>query len=120
MEVTQEAAELLTAGASRVTVVADREADLYESSRCARGVRSADARHHNRMLADGTRLVAGTRKPVKLGGAAVQLPAAPGRAARDGELALCVPRRSASAEAQPRGGGGETAAGTYPDLCRGA
>jgi hypothetical protein len=107
LEATQEAAKLATAGASCVTMVADRECDIYDEFALRPVATELLIRcHHNRMLADGTRLFAGTRKLVKLGDIIVPVPAAPGRAARDAKLALYVrevilhrPKRNHAAEA---------------------
>jgi len=107
LEATQEAAKLATAGASCVTMVADRECDIYDEFALRPVATELLIRcHHNRMLADGTRLFAGTRKLVKLGDIIVPVPAAPGRAARDAKLALYVrevilhrPKRTHAAEA---------------------
>jgi hypothetical protein len=53
--VTQHAADLLAAGAASVLVIADREADLYETFACLpNGVDVLVKAHHNRKLADGS------------------------------------------------------------------
>ena len=88
VDVTAQAADLLTAGASRVTVIADREADLYEMFACRpAGVDVLVRANHNRVLADGGWLN-------ELGRTTVELPPAPGRAARVASLALRARRIS--------------------------
>jgi Transposase DDE domain len=86
---TNQAAELLTAGASRVTVIADREADLYEMFACRpEGVDVLVRANHNRLLVDGGWLDESCDEPPELGRTTVELPATPGRAARVATLAL--------------------------------
>jgi hypothetical protein len=96
VDVTAQAADLLTAGAaSRVMVIADREADLYEMFAC----RPADVdvlvrANHNRALSDGGWLDESCEDQPELGRTKVELPAAPGRMARMASLALRARRVS--------------------------
>ena len=91
LEATHEAARLKAAGAACVTVVADRECDLADEFALRPARTELLIRcHHNRLLADGTRLFARTRKLTRLGCTMVAVPAAPGRAARTAEVALYV------------------------------
>ena len=83
---TQAAARL---GAGEVTVVADREADIYETF----ALRPPETQlliraMQDRRLADGGLLFARAEELVELGRVSVDLPAAPGRAARTALLAL--------------------------------
>jgi hypothetical protein len=102
LEATQEAAKLAAAGAACVTVVADRECDIYDEFALRPAATELLIRcHHNRLLADGTRLFARTRKLVKLGCIIVPVPAA-----REAKVALYVrevtlprPKRNRAAEA---------------------
>jgi hypothetical protein len=95
VEVTDQAADLLTAGASRVTVIADREADLYEMFACRpEGVDVLVRANHNRVLADGGWLDESCDDQPELGRTTVKLPSAPGRAARQATLALRARRIS--------------------------
>jgi hypothetical protein len=89
LEATCEAAKLAEAGARCVTVVADRECDIYDEF----ALRPANTEllircHHDRVLADGTRLYASTDGLTELGRDIVHVPAAPGRAERDAVVAL--------------------------------
>ena len=80
LEATVEAAKLLVAGAVRVTVVADRECDIYdEFAHCPPGVDLLVRAHHDRILADGAKLFRCTDDLPELGRETIQLPAAPGR-----------------------------------------
>jgi hypothetical protein len=89
LEATLEAAKLLLAGAVRVTVVADRECDIYdEYAFCPPGVDLVVRAHHDRVLADGVKLFVSTDGTPELGRETIQLPAAPGRPARQATLAL--------------------------------
>ena len=88
LEATLEAAKLL-AGAVRVTVVADRECDIYdEFALCPPGVDLIVRAHHDRVLANGVKLFASPGDLAELGRETIQLPAAPGRPAREATLAL--------------------------------
>ena len=107
LEATREAAVLATAGARCVTVVADREGDIYDEF----ALRPAETHllirsYHDRVLADGTRLHASTRDLTPLGQQIVPIPAAPGRAGRDAVVAIYSrtvtvprPKRNRAAEA---------------------
>ena len=102
-----EAAKLVEAGAACVTVVADREADIYEQFACRPlGVEVLVRAKHDRPLADGTWLFACTDNLPELGRETIQLPAAPGRPARQATVALRArqvtikrPHRNLAAEA---------------------
>jgi hypothetical protein len=86
---TKAAGRLIAAGARRVTVVADREGDIYEEfARRPTNVDLLIRAAQDRRLADGRILfdVASTLAP--LGRIAVDLPAAPGRRARTATLEL--------------------------------
>ena len=89
----QAAAALVEAGAACVTVVSDREGDIYEDFACKpAGVELLIRAAQDRALADGTRLFAGTEGLAPVGEMTVELAAAPGRAARTARLALRVCR----------------------------
>ncbi len=89
VEVTDQAADLLAAGASAVTVIADREADLYEAFACRpQRVEVLVRSNHDRSLADGGLLYGTCDAQPELGRIAVELPAIPGRAARTAVIAL--------------------------------
>jgi DDE family transposase len=89
VEAAAQAADLLTAGASRVTVVADREADLYEMFACLpEGVDVLVRAHHDRCLADGGRLFESCAGQPELGRETLELPSIPGRPARVATFAL--------------------------------
>jgi Transposase DDE domain len=89
---TRAAAELAaTAGAARVTVIADREGDIYEEFACkpARVELLIRAGQDRRLAeSDGERLFSCTDRLPELGRMTVQLAAAPGRPARPATLAL--------------------------------
>jgi hypothetical protein len=83
------AATLVAAGAGCVTVVADREGDIYEEFACKPAdvelvIRAAQ----DRRLADGRMLFSCTEGLPELGRVKVELPAGPGRSARTATLAL--------------------------------
>lgn len=85
----RKAGDLIDAGARQVTMVADREGDFYEDFVCRpSGVEVVIRAHHDRVLANGTRLFACTQTLPELGRETIQLPAAPGRRARKATLAL--------------------------------
>lgn len=80
---------LLEAGATAVTVVADREGDIYEDFALRpQGVDLVIRAGQDRALTDGTRLFAKAESLAQAGRMAVELPAAPGRRARTAQLAL--------------------------------
>jgi hypothetical protein len=85
----EEAARLRAAGAACVTVIADREGDIYEEFALKPDevellIRAAQ----DRALAGGGRLFGATEAAPELGRTKVALPAAPGRPAREAVLAL--------------------------------
>ena len=83
------AARLAKAGASAITVIADRESDIYEEFACRpSGVDLLIRAAQDRCLADGRRLFACAAPLPELGRIAVDLPAAPGRRARTATLSL--------------------------------
>lgn len=83
------AAELLRAGASCVTVLADREGDIYEDFALRpEGVELVIRAGQDRALVGGGRLFQATEGLPEAGRMTVALPAAPGRAARDAVMAL--------------------------------
>jgi len=80
---------LAEAGAACVTVIEDREGDIYECfafkpANVEKLVRGAQ----DRRLADGTSLFAKADAWDEAGRTTVELPAAPGRAARKAELSV--------------------------------
>jgi hypothetical protein len=83
-------ADLAAAGAARVTVVADREADIYEMfAHKPEGVELLIRAAQDRALAHGTgRLFAALAEQGEVGRFTVTLPAAPGRKAREAKLAV--------------------------------
>ena len=85
----EKAATLLAAGAACVTVIADREADIYEEFACRpAGVELLIRAAQDRILADGRRLFGVAAEQPELGRTRVALPAGPGRPARTATLAL--------------------------------
>jgi hypothetical protein len=83
------AAALIGAGAAIVTVVMDREGDVYEDFALRpRAVELLVRAGQDRSLADGSRLFAAADRLPEAGRMTVALPAAPGRAARMAVLAL--------------------------------
>jgi hypothetical protein len=84
-----EAAARLCPTARQVTVVADREADIYEifADRPA-GIELLVRASHDRVLADGGRLFGQLSGQPEAGRLAIELPAASGRRARQAVLAL--------------------------------
>jgi len=83
-------AGLAAAGAARVTVVADREGDIYEMFALKpEGVELLIRAAQDRALADDTgRLFAALAEQPEAGRFTVALPAAPGRKAREARLAV--------------------------------
>lgn len=84
------AAGLAAAGAAQVTVVADREGDLYEMFACKpEGVELVIRAAQDRALADHAgRLFATLAEQREAGRFTVELPSAPGRKARTARLAV--------------------------------
>jgi Transposase DDE domain len=83
-------ADLVASGAALVTVVADREGDIYEDFACKpRGVEMLIRAGQDRSLADGSHLFAKAEMEPEAGRMTVDLPAAPGRSARSAVLSLC-------------------------------
>ena len=83
------AGELAAHGAACVTVIADREGDIYEEfAGKPAGVELLIRAAQDRRLSDGRMLFAGTADVPELGRLTVSLPAAPGRSAREACLAL--------------------------------
>ena len=77
------------AGAARVTVVADRESDIFEAFALRpEGVELLVRAEHDRALEDGTRLFAATNAQPVAGRAELDLPAQPGRRARTAKLEM--------------------------------
>ena len=107
MDATRAASILVEGGAASVTVIADREGDIYEEfARRPKGVDLVIRAAQNRVLSDGMHLHSCTDRLPELGRETVVLPAAPGRPARDRVLALRArqvtikrPRRDARGEA---------------------
>lgn len=83
------AGALIAAGAAGVTVISDREGDIYEEFVCRPpGVDVLIRARLDRVLADGGRLYASTDGLAELGRDTIALPAAPGRPARPACIAL--------------------------------
>ncbi len=107
LDATIASAALLAAGARAVTVVGDREGDIYEDF----ALRPSEVdvlyrAHHDRVLADGTTLFSKPSGWKELGREKIVIPAAPGRRARTVALALRAgvvtlkrPKRNCAAEA---------------------
>lgn len=86
---TEAAAMLLEAGAACVTVIADREGDIYEEFACRpAGVELVIRAAQDRCLTGGRMLFSCTDSLAELGRVKIELPAAPGRPARTAILAL--------------------------------
>jgi hypothetical protein len=86
---TQAAAGLLPAGAARVTVIADREGDIYEEFALRpAGVDLLIRAAQDRALEDRTRLFSCLAAVPETGGMVVDLPAGPGRSARRAKLVV--------------------------------
>lgn len=85
----QSSTALAGSGAAQVTVIADREGDIYEDFACKpASVEVLIRAGQNRALADGTLLFDKAKNLPEAGRMSVELPAAPGRRARTAELAL--------------------------------
>jgi Transposase DDE domain len=104
---TQASALLRASGAAAVTVVGDREGDIYEDF----ALRPPEVEvlfraHHDRLLSDGESLFSKPAGWKELGRETITLPAAPGRrkrqvtlALRAGPVTLKRPKRNSAAEA---------------------
>ena len=89
LEGARKAAHLLEAGAARVTVIADRESDIYEMFALRpEGVDLLVRAGQDRRLADGGSLFARADGLARRGITSLDLPAAPGRKARTARLEL--------------------------------
>jgi hypothetical protein len=107
LDATAVAATLVPAGAACVTVIGDRESDIYEMFACRPAETELLLRvRHDRVLEDGSRLYQAIESLPELGRETVALPAAPGRPARTAVLALRAgqvvlgrPHRTLAAEA---------------------
>ncbi len=85
----QSAARLREAGAACVTVVEDREGDIYECFAFKpAGVEKLVRASQDRLLADGSRLFAAAGAWAEAGRMTIELPAIPGRKARKTVLSL--------------------------------
>jgi hypothetical protein len=97
-----DAAATVCAGAERVTVVADRESDIFEAFALRpEGAHLLVRAAQDRSLAEGGRLFAALDALPESGRARLDLPAAPGRPARATQLAL---RFATTTLARPKGG----------------
>jgi hypothetical protein len=107
LNATNTAASLAVSGASCVTVIADREGDIYEEFACRPAETELLIRaNHDRVLEDGGTLFYCTEGLAELGRETIDLPANPGRPARQAVLALRAceitlkrPKRNHPAEA---------------------
>ena len=89
LEGAERAATLLAAGATGVTVIGDRESDIYEMfAQRPEGVDLLIRARHDRKLVDKQLLSARLAELDEAGQMTVSLPAGPGRAARDLTLSL--------------------------------
>jgi hypothetical protein len=108
LDATRTAASLAEAGAAQVTVIADQEGDIYEQLACRPAETELLIRaHHDRALEDGSTLYSCMEKVAELGRQTIDLPANPGRPARQVVLALRArkvtlmrPKRNHPAEAK--------------------
>jgi hypothetical protein len=109
LDAAEAAAQLTAAGAAGVTVIADREGDIYEEfAHKPDGVALVIRCAQDRALADGDRLFARTQSFPQADRMTIDLPAAPGRSARTatlslryGEVALARPKNRVAADALP-------------------
>jgi hypothetical protein len=107
LEAARASEALRAAGAAMVTVIGDREGDIYEDFALRPpGVEVLFRAHHDRVLTDRARLFDKPAGWQELGRETISLPAAPGRRARDVVLALRAgvvtlqrPKRNSAAEA---------------------
>jgi hypothetical protein len=89
LEGSQRAAGLAEAGAACVTVIADREGDIYEDFALKpAGVEVLIRAGQDRALSDGSRLFACTKGLAEAARMTIELAAAPGRPARKAVIAL--------------------------------
>lgn len=89
LDTTIRAAALVQAGAASVTIVADREGDIYEEFALRpEAVALVIRAQQNRLLADGTLLSRCLDGVAELGRETIELPAGPGRRARTAIVAL--------------------------------
>ena len=89
LDATHTAARLIASGAACVTVVADREGDIYEEFACRPAETELVIRaNHDRCLEGGGRLYECLKNVSELGRETIELPANPGRLARKAVLAL--------------------------------
>ena len=107
LDATNTAASLVASGAACVTVVTDREGDIYEEFACRPSETELLIRaHHDRVLESGGMLYDCMEDVAELGRETIDLPANPGRPARQAMLALRAreislkrPKRNHPAEA---------------------
>jgi hypothetical protein len=107
LDATKTAASLVAAGAVCVTVIADREGDIYEEFACRPAETELLIRaHHDRLLKGGGALYGCMEDVAELGHETIDLSANPGRPARKVVLALRArevtlkrPKRNHPAEA---------------------
>ena len=84
-----EQAASVCAGAGRITIIADRESDIYEAFALRpQGIDLLIRAAQDRSLADGGKLFAALDALPSVGRAQLDVPAAPGRRARTASLAL--------------------------------
>lgn len=89
LEGAEYAAQLAAAGAACVTMIADREGDVYEDFALKpQAVEVLIRAGQDRALSDGSRLFACTTPVAEAGRMTIDLPAAPGRPARTAVIAL--------------------------------
>jgi Transposase DDE domain len=108
LDATETAAGLVDAGAAQVTVIADQEGDIYEQFACRPAATELLIRaHHDRILQDGGTLYSCMQQVTELGRQTIDLPANPGRRARQLVLALWArqvtlvrPKRNRAVEAK--------------------
>lgn len=103
-----QAEDIVAAGAASVTMIADREADLYETFACRpEAVEVLIRVHHDRLLIEGGTLYDAGRILPGAPKLTVDVPAAPGRRARKAHLTVRTaqvhirrPKRNRAAEAR--------------------
>jgi hypothetical protein len=89
LEAAEAAADLRAAGAAQVTVVSDREGDIYEAfARKPEGVELVVRAAHDRALTGGAQLFTRVAAQPEAGRFSVELAAGPGRPARKALLAV--------------------------------